>query len=110
MRAKALLLLAVFLGAVTSFPSLDALLHHGREADSFGNFTHVEPAGGCPSHAGHCTLGRTAPGSGADCPQAGAVHPETLAGVTGERVPAPPTLAAPRGAIPQPRAPPAPLV
>ncbi|MDQ3426482.1 MAG: hypothetical protein M3477_01500, partial [Gemmatimonadota bacterium] len=85
MRAKALLLLAVFLGGGTSFPGLDALLHHGRDADSFGHLTHVEPAGGCPTHAGHCTLGRTAPGSGATCPPAGAIHPDTLARGTPER-------------------------
>jgi hypothetical protein len=66
LRAKALLLLAVFLSAGTSLPSLDGLLFH-QDAEGAGRAqTHVEPAGGCLEHAGHCVLGRTASGSGAD--------------------------------------------
>jgi hypothetical protein len=63
-RAKALLLLAIFLSAGTSLPSLDALAFHHDGADERSR-THVEPAGGCLSHADQCTLGRTASGSGA---------------------------------------------
>jgi hypothetical protein len=64
-QAKALLLLLVFLAAGTSLPSLDALAYHGNAAGSERSRTHIEPAGGCLSHADACTLGRTASGSGA---------------------------------------------
>jgi hypothetical protein len=64
-RAKALLLLTVFLSAGTSLPSLDALVHHGIDKSNERSRTHVEPAGGCLSHADGCSLGRTASGSGA---------------------------------------------
>src|SRR5215210_494186 len=64
-QAKALLLLLVFLAAGTSLPSLDALAYHGGHASSERPRTHIEPAGGCLSHADECTLGRTASGSGA---------------------------------------------
>ena len=64
-QVKAFLLLAVFLSAGTSLPSLDAVLyHHGAELDR--SQSHIEPAGGCLEHSGHCVLGRTATGSGAD--------------------------------------------
>ena len=63
-QVKAFLLLAVFLSAGTSLPSLDALwYHHGSEFDR--SQSHIEPAGGCLEHSGHCVLGRTATGSGA---------------------------------------------
>src|SRR5437773_2003487 len=61
-RARAWLLLALFLGAGTSLPSADALLHH-LHPDPFAGRVHVEPAGGCAAHSDHCTLGRTPPGS-----------------------------------------------
>ncbi len=64
-RVKASLLLAVFLAAGTSLPSLDALVHHQNSEEAARSQAHVESAGGCPSHAGHCGLGRGAPGSGA---------------------------------------------
>ena len=64
-RVRAFLLLAVFLSAGTSLPSLDALVFH-RDAEGAGRAqTHIEPTGGCLDHAGHCVLGRTASGSGA---------------------------------------------
>ena len=64
-QVKAFLLLAVFLSAGTSLPSLDAVLyHHGAELDR--SQSHIEPAGSCLEHSGHCVLGRTATGSGAD--------------------------------------------
>lgn len=63
-RHVALLLLAVFLGAGTTLPGPDALLHHwGGSAVDYP--THVEAAGGCASHAEQCTLGRTATGASA---------------------------------------------
>ena len=65
-RAKALLLLAVFLSAGTSLPSLDGLLFHQDGEEPGRSQTHVEPAGRCLEHAAHCGLGRTASGSGAD--------------------------------------------
>lgn len=59
-RAKALLLLLVFLAAGTSLPSLDSLLFHQDADHPSRSLTHVEPAGGCLDHAEHCVLGRTA--------------------------------------------------
>ena len=104
-QLKAFLLLAVFLSAGTSLPSLDALLyHHGSEIDR--SQAHVETAGGCFSHSGHCSLGRSASGSGSVA---------TLTGVTRlEPVSTPPRFptsrvqptCGDRSAIPQPRAPP----
>lgn len=73
-QARAVLLLATFLLAGSSLPSLDALLYH-TQATRFQDWQiHLEAAGDCPSHTEHCTLGRTAPGSGAvaalsDAPQ-----------------------------------------
>ena len=61
-RLRAWLLFALFLGAGTSLPSADALLHHWHP-DPFAGRVHVEPVGGCVAHADHCTLGRTPPGS-----------------------------------------------
>ena len=61
-RARAWLLLTLFLGAGTSLPSPDALLFHWR-VDPLAGRIHVEPAGGCTAHGDHCTLGRTPPGS-----------------------------------------------
>lgn len=64
-QAKALVLLLVFLTAGTSLPSLDALTHHANAAEETRSQSHIEPAGGCTSHSGHCALGRSAPGSSA---------------------------------------------
>jgi hypothetical protein len=61
-KLRAWLLLAVFFGAGTSLPGLDALLFHWHVADQHAA-SHVEPAGGCSAHSDHCTLGRTPPGS-----------------------------------------------
>jgi hypothetical protein len=63
-RLKASLLLAVFLSAGTTLPSLDGLLFHGGGEPERAQ-THLEPAGGCLEHAEHCVLGRTAAGAGA---------------------------------------------
>jgi hypothetical protein len=59
-RAKAALLLAVFLSAGTSLPGLDSLLFHQGAGEPQRSQIHVEPAGGCLHHAEHCVLGRTA--------------------------------------------------
>jgi hypothetical protein len=64
-RAQATLLLAVFLAAGSSLPSLDALFFHSGADELQGWQPHVEAAGDCVNHAGSCTLGRTAPGSAA---------------------------------------------
>jgi len=66
-RLRAWLLLVLFLSAGTSLPGADALLNH-QHAESFR--VHFDPAGGCASHADHCTLGRTPPGSSAAVPVA----------------------------------------
>jgi len=65
LRAKAFLLLAVFLSAGTSLPSLDALVYHHSPTELARSQSHFEPAGGCLSHSDHCSLGRGASGSGA---------------------------------------------
>jgi hypothetical protein len=106
LRAKAFLLLAVFLSAGTSLPSLDALVYHNSAAELDRSQIHVEPAGGCLSHSDHCGLGRSASGSGAVA---------TLTSVTRLQPVSSPThlcarrvqpTCADRRAIPQPRAPP----
>jgi len=105
-RVKAFLLLAVFLSAGTSLPSLDALVYHHGPTVPERSQSHVEPTGGCLSHSDHCTLGRTASGSGAEA---------TLSSVTRLEPVSSPSLpsarriqptCADRSAIPQPRAPP----
>ncbi len=106
-RLLALLLLATFLGAGTTLPGPDALIHHwsGQSEDYRA---HAEPAGGCTSHTEQCTLGRSATGASATLALAPAVRVE---GAESRATPVPPVvriLAADRGAIPQPRAPPAP--
>ncbi|HWN18807.1 MAG TPA: hypothetical protein VNO19_07815 [Gemmatimonadales bacterium] len=73
---KAFLLLAVFLSAGTSLPSLDAVVYHSA-AELDRSQSHVEPAGGCLSHSDHCSLGRTAPGSGANVTPITEVRAET---------------------------------
>src|SRR5918999_4707286 len=77
LQIRAVFLLAVFLSAGTSLPSLDAVLHHSWSAE-LESRSHVEVAGGCVDHAGHCELGRTPPGSNAVATRVGAVHSEPL--------------------------------
>jgi hypothetical protein len=106
MRIRALLLLALFLGAGTSLPGLDAVLYH-QHPDGRADQIHFDPAGGCGGHADHCTLGRTPPGSRSLQPWA-----VDFRVVLGEAVPSVPALAsriivASLRALPQPRAPPA---
>jgi hypothetical protein len=66
-RLRAWFLLALFLSAGTSLPSLDAVFFHLHPDPTAGR-VHIEPAGGCTAHAEHCTLGRTPPGSRAVAP------------------------------------------
>lgn len=105
-RSIALLLLAVFVGAGTTLPGADALLFHWGEPGTADHRGHIEPAGGCASHADDCTLGRTASGAGARLAHAAVVRVEPPAGASVE--PNSSLLHRPvsRGAIPQPRAPP----
>ena len=74
LRAKALLLLAVFLSAGTSLPSLDALVYHHGTTQLERSQPHFEPAGGCLSHSDHCSLGRSASGSGAVATPSGPIR------------------------------------
>lgn len=106
-RAKAFLLLAVFLSAGTSLPGPDALLYHHGAAGLERSQSHVEPAGGCLDHAGHCVLGRTASGSGAVVTLVRGVRIEPTDRPAPARLPARPHSKADRGSVPQPRAPPA---
>jgi hypothetical protein len=75
-QARAILLLAVFLSAGTTLPSLDGLLFHPG-GDPGRAETHIEPAGGCSEHAGHCDLGRTATGASSLAAAAVEVRVET---------------------------------
>jgi hypothetical protein len=107
-RVRAWLLLALFLGAGTSLPSLDALLFH-LHPDPLASRVHVEPAGGCTAHAEHCTLGRTPPGSRAVASLAFAAELAPDIWPTPVRLPTAPALDARVASLPRPRAPPAPL-
>src|SRR5688572_12406157 len=107
-QAKALLLLATFLAAGTSLPSLDAVAyHHGADAQS--GRSHVEPAGGCLDHSSHCALGRTAPGSGAGLPLTDTTRVEADNRADSPWLPTPVLFGTDRSGNPQSRAPPAPL-
>jgi len=106
LRAKAFLLLAVFLAAGTSLPSLDALAYHHGATALERSQSHVEPAGGCLSHSDHCSLGRTASGSGAVATLSGVTRIEPASSPTHPCTPRVQPICADRSAIPQPRAPP----
>jgi hypothetical protein len=107
MRLRSLLLLALFLGAGTSLPSLDAILYHGHGTERFVGDSHLDPAGGCGGHADHCTLGRTPPGSRSVHPWAVVIRLGVGIRPATVRVPDPPAIVSSRGTLPQPRAPPA---
>ncbi|MGZ8392063.1 MAG: hypothetical protein ACXWWK_04395 [Gemmatimonadales bacterium] len=102
---KALLLLAVFLSAGTSLPSLDAVVYHSA-AELDRSQSHVESAGGCLSHSDDCSLGRTASGSGAVATVRGVTRLEPVLSPPPSCAQRLPPACADRGAIPQPRAPP----
>ena len=110
MRPRAFLLLALFLSAGSSLPSLDALFYHNRPGELAGSPAHIEPAGGCLNHAEHCSLGRTAPGSGA----VGTAAAEPPVASLSPPVPTPLASQAERGnhrrTLAQPRAPPVALL
>ncbi|MEP7227764.1 MAG: hypothetical protein ABI785_10420 [Gemmatimonadales bacterium] len=104
-RAKALFLLAVFLSAGTSLPSLDALVYHS-DAPLDRSQSHVEPTGGCLSHSDHCSLGRSASGSSAVATLSGVTRLEPVPSATRPCARRDQPACADRSAIPQPRAPP----
>jgi len=108
-RLRAWLLLALFLSAGTSLPSADALLHH-LHPDPLAWRVHVEPRGGCTSHADHCTLGRTPPGSSAVASLAFLVRLARNDRPVALRPPTPPAPRARVALLPLSRAPPAPLI
>jgi hypothetical protein len=105
-QAKALLLLLVFLAAGTSLPSLDALVHHGKASEETRSQSHIEPAGGCASHSGHCALGRGAPGSGAGAGDSRESRFSTAAGSLSHLPQSQAPLSSTHVGIPQSRAPP----
>lgn len=106
---RGVFLLAVFLSAGTSLPSLDAVLHHSGSVE-LGSGSHVEVAGGCVDHAGHCELGRTPPGSNAVAGLTGPTHNEPLPQPA--QIPAAdgPQVDVGRHAAARPRAPPSPVL
>jgi hypothetical protein len=108
-RLVALFLLGVFLGAGTTLPPADALLHDLSGAASEQHRGHVEPAGGCGSHADSCTLGRTASGAGAVVAHATVLRNVAESQAPPESLPDLPLTADP-GTLHQSRAPPAPSV
>jgi hypothetical protein len=63
-RCHALLLTLIFLGGGTSLPSLDVLFFH-LHGEASRSSVHIEPANGCSSHVGHCSIGCPATASGA---------------------------------------------
>ena len=105
-QAKAFLLLLVFLAAGTSLPSLDALAFHGNDASSERSRTHIEPAGGCLSHADQCSLGRTASGSGAVAGSETESRLLPTSNPVAQYSPQVQPVCADPGALPQSRAPP----
>jgi hypothetical protein len=105
-RVRATILLAVFLSAGTSLPSLDALAHHGDGAESRRSQQHIEPAGGCLSHSDRCTLGRSGPGSGAQLSLGDNLRLEPLASTTHQPAPVQRPSSTDRVGLSQPRAPP----
>jgi hypothetical protein len=109
-QIRALLLFAVFLGAGTTLPGLDALLYHTRGPDLEGSRIHLEPAGPCPDHAAHCSLGRAAPGSRAVSAGHTIVRSESSPRATRTPAPLTPSLVSERRTPAQPRAPPVPIV
>ncbi len=106
LRIKAFLLLAVFISAGTSLPSLDALAYHQDGAAGGRSQPHVEPAGGCLNHADRCSLGRSAAGSGADLTLAGDIRLELVASTVRHAFPVQPPASPALVGFPQPRAPP----
>lgn len=107
MRIRALLLLALFLGAGTSLPSLDAALYHTHGSERLAGDTHLDPAGGCGGHADHCTLGQTPPGSRSVQPWAVVIHLSTANTLAPLRALESPAVMPLRVSLPRPRAPPA---
>ena len=105
-QAKALLLLLVFLTAGTSLPSLDALTHHANAAEETRSQSHIEPAGGCTSHSGHCALGRSAPGSSAGPADSRELRINSAVGTPSHLPQSQAPLSSAHVGIPQSRAPP----
>jgi hypothetical protein len=105
LRARAFLLLAVFLSAGSSLPSLDALVYHRGATELGRSQSHVEPAGGCASHTDHCSLGRSASGSGAVATLSNVSRIEPVSRPTHPFVPRAQPACDDRSAIPQPLAP-----
>jgi hypothetical protein len=105
-QAKALLLLTVFLSAGSSLPSLDALTHHANAADETRSQSHIEPAGGCASHSGHCALGRVAPNSGTGPSETRELQLDEAPRSSHHLPPLAAPLSESQTRIPQPRAPP----
>ena len=108
-QAKALLLLLVFLAAGTSLPSLDALTHHGSATEETRSQSHIEPAGGCASHSGHCALGRSAPGSGAGPADSRELRIDSAVRIPRRLPQSQAPLSSTHTGIPQSRAPPVPI-
>jgi hypothetical protein len=107
-RRRAWLLLALFLSAGTSLPSLDALFFHLHPDPAAGR-VHVEPAGGCTAHAEHCTLGRAPAGSRALASFAVVTRFAPRLSPSARPTPPAPALDARASTLPRPRAPPVPL-
>jgi hypothetical protein len=107
-RRIALPLLAIFLGAGTTLPGPDALLHHWTAAED--SHAHVELPGACTAHTDHCTIGRTASGAGTSIATAPVLRIEPAGSAALILTAAPAIVVLDRGALPQPRAPPAPAV
>jgi hypothetical protein len=106
LQVKAFFLLLVFLTAGTSLPSLDALTHHANAAGETRSQSHIEPAGGCASHSGHCALGRVAPNSSTGPSETRELQLDETPRSSDHLPPLAAPLSESQTRIPQPRAPP----
>ncbi|HXE57565.1 MAG TPA: hypothetical protein VNK43_06155 [Gemmatimonadales bacterium] len=105
-RLRALVLLLAFLATGTSLPGLDALLYHWQSAEAPTGLPHLEEAGNCHGHDGHCALGGSLPTARGAEPAAGIAR----SGAAAFAPPPRPAHEAPRALRPattaHPRAPP----
>jgi hypothetical protein len=55
-RLYAVLFLAFFVGSGIALPAADELLYHAGRDSAPAGIAHLDPVGGCGSHAEHCVL------------------------------------------------------
>jgi hypothetical protein len=55
-RLSAVFFLAFFVGSGIALPAADELLYHAGRDSAPAGVAHLDPVGGCGSHAEHCVL------------------------------------------------------